>query len=286
MALIAALITLPSGCGDGSPGPPRELEIPPTSNPQGEKLYENNCARCHGERGRGQGVDAAALAIKPRNFTRGVFKFTSTRGLPTDQDLFRTITDGIEGTEMRPTTLSDGLRQRLVEYVKELTIVLEPVASEASGRDEYGDALVGFAVEDGALLAGVNLFRHKSPGESIEIPQPPERTAELLALGEKVFLDDTGCARCHGEDGSGQGRLAPGMMDDWQAPITPADLRTGRFKHVKSDEDLYRRITLGIPGTPMLPSELSTLEKWAVVFHVRGLVGDAGAAPSESDAPR
>ncbi len=109
-----------------------------------------------------------------------------------------------------------------------------------------------------------------------------EKTAELLALGEKTFLGDQGCARCHGIDGSGEGPLAPGLMDDWQGDIAPAALRTGLFKQVKTERDLYRRITLGIPGTPMFPSELETRQKWAVVFHVQGLIAAMDSSPLEA----
>jgi mono/diheme cytochrome c family protein len=35
---------------------------------QGETLFKSNCASCHGDNGMGDGVSAAALKVKPRNF--------------------------------------------------------------------------------------------------------------------------------------------------------------------------------------------------------------------------
>src|SRR5215468_6327918 len=34
----------------------------------GEKIYQENCAACHGDKGDGKGPQADRLSIKPRNF--------------------------------------------------------------------------------------------------------------------------------------------------------------------------------------------------------------------------
>ncbi len=59
----------------------------------GKTVYQNNCAACHGARGAGDGRCARFLLPIPRDFTAGVFRFKTTpdSALPTDQDLFRTV---------------------------------------------------------------------------------------------------------------------------------------------------------------------------------------------------
>ena len=72
----------------------------PTSPVNGAALYRNRCASCHGESGRGNGEYAGLLNPKPRDFTSGRFKLRSTEtgGLPTDEDLAHSITEGLNGS--------------------------------------------------------------------------------------------------------------------------------------------------------------------------------------------
>ncbi|PYM81561.1 MAG: cytochrome C, partial [Candidatus Rokuibacteriota bacterium] len=54
----------------------------PASAPPGRRLYVRWCATCHGPDGRGNGPAAPSLIPRPRDFTRGLFKYKST---PADQ---------------------------------------------------------------------------------------------------------------------------------------------------------------------------------------------------------
>ena len=69
----------------------------------GRKVYEDTgCINCHGELGRGDGPSARTLVddwgfpIRPADFTQ---RFTF-RGGPTRDDIFRTMTTGLNGTPM------------------------------------------------------------------------------------------------------------------------------------------------------------------------------------------
>src|SRR5574337_2087133 len=78
-----------------------EAQNPAAGNAaQGKALYEKKCVVCHGAEGMGNGKAEFVLFPKPRNFTKGIYKIRSTTTLPTDTDLFRTITRGIPGTAM------------------------------------------------------------------------------------------------------------------------------------------------------------------------------------------
>ena len=74
----------------------------------GKAVYDRRCALCHGVEGDGKGAAADLLDPRPRDFTTGVYKIRSTANrVPSDQDLFRIITDGMPGTSMpRPASKS------------------------------------------------------------------------------------------------------------------------------------------------------------------------------------
>ena len=61
---------------------------------RGERVYQHYCVGCHGVSGGGDGVAADYLTPRPRDYRRGIFKFTSTgygnrprrRGFAADRD--------------------------------------------------------------------------------------------------------------------------------------------------------------------------------------------------------
>lgn len=84
--------------------------------PAGDALFAQNCARCHGDDGRGHGPAAEGLLPAPADLA-GAFRHGTS---PTA--LFRTISEGVHGTAMPPfeVTLTDSHRWTLVRHVLEL----------------------------------------------------------------------------------------------------------------------------------------------------------------------
>src|ERR1700675_3445275 len=68
----------------------------------GKQLYRRYCIGCHGPQGDGNGENATWIDPKPRDFTAAVFKCrsTPTGTLPTDDDLFNSVTRGFITTNM------------------------------------------------------------------------------------------------------------------------------------------------------------------------------------------
>ena len=93
---------------------------------EGAVLFRQNCLRCHGLTGDGNGPDASGLNPLPRDYRLGLFKFTSTK--PTERiartDLSRTVRSGIPGTAMPvfETVLDDDQLASVVEYVRWLAM--------------------------------------------------------------------------------------------------------------------------------------------------------------------
>ena len=95
---------------DTHSGPTQPNELPSGPMPEatgefvqaGKEIYDFRCAPCHGFSGKGDGPAAMTLDPRPRDFTRGLFKFKSTpKGeVVADEDLYRTISRGIPGSAM------------------------------------------------------------------------------------------------------------------------------------------------------------------------------------------
>lgn len=78
---------------------------------QGKKLAETNCVPCHGASGRGDGPAAAALPVKPANWTSDKVQ------AETDGEIFWKITNG-RGPMPPWKHLADNDRWALVYHVR------------------------------------------------------------------------------------------------------------------------------------------------------------------------
>jgi len=236
--LLLALVWL-GGLGADSGGLPTGAAR--SDLDRGREVYEANCGICHGVRGDGNGMAAHHFRTRPQNFRTGRFKFRSTPSgsLPLDEDLFRTITQGIGRTGMIPQVhLDEEDRWAVVSYIKTF-----------SPR-----------------------FQTERPGAPISIPPTPNRTPDLAARGRLMYVE-AGCSDCHGEGGRGDGPSAAGLKDEWGNPILPSDLTRLPRKSGPTPPDLYRSIVTGLDGTPM-PSYAGALtpeEIWAVVAYLYAL---------------
>ncbi len=210
----------------------------------GRKVYRKACLTCHGARGDGNGPMARFLDPRPADFTRGQYKFRTTPSgeLPTDDDLFRTVSKGIPGTQMPrwERHLTEAERWAVVQFIK------------------------GFSLE----------FEDEGPGDPIEISDPPPVTPQAIALGAEIYRRMK-CAECHGPGGRGDGPAAATLRDDQARPMRAPDLTLGAtsMKGGKSPQDIYRTVTTGLDGTPM-PSygaSLTEEQRWQLVHFVQSL---------------
>lgn len=110
---------------DPPPNTGDEFELIGYKLAHGRRLYAAHCQHCHGTSGDGNGPTARYLNPKPRDYRQGKFKFKSTlrNERPTDDDLKRTIRQGLPGTYMPSfLLLEDDELEAIVQYVKWLSM--------------------------------------------------------------------------------------------------------------------------------------------------------------------
>ncbi len=271
------------------------------------ELYRQQCLHCHGTNGGGDGPTSRFLNPLPRDYRKGVFKFTALKdkARPRRQDLFRILDEGVTGTAMPSfRRFSKAELHGLTDYVRLLgirgmvesdlvvTYQNESAISVDYVTEAYERTWKRWKDQDDKLIA---------LEEAVPAPTP-----ELIARGRELFLDaKTGnCASCHGEQGLGNGPSAftldpdtgekvSAYKDDWGHPIVPRNLTYGLFRGGRRPVDIYRRIHAGINGTPMpaLGGVLPAKDIWAIVHYVGTLSENAhptaqaavSHAPSKSD---
>jgi mono/diheme cytochrome c family protein len=247
---LPALAQEPPGNGMPQPVP----QTPPTHDfvshvgsvtghaDKGKEDYRRWCIGCHGPYGDGNGENAPWIDPKPRDFTAATFKCrsTPTGTLPTDEDLYNSITRGFNTSNMpqwRP--LTPQTRADLIAYVKTF-----------SPR-----------------------WKTEKPGEVIKITTETPVNIESIARGKALFVK-LECWKCHGPLGRGDGPSAATLTDSKDMPIKPYNFSTGgRLKCGETNADIYRDFMTGVDGTPM-PSFADNIkpdEAWDLVHFLRTL---------------
>jgi mono/diheme cytochrome c family protein len=241
---IWARVALESPSAEYRPDPARyaDLTWPPGAqlsldSPLGQRVYAQRCAVCHGPDGKGNGPAAPSMFPRPRDFSSGTFKYKSTAAgeAPTDDDLLRTVRDGLAASAM---PYFAGLLS-----AEELAAVVEQVKSLSSG----------FA----------------TPATAIRIPAALPSSPESVARGRALFAAQ-GCAACHGEAGRGGQTFDDGsghavFARDLTAPWT--------FRGGSRAADVWLRLTTGIKPGPMPPyaDALSADARWDLANFVVSL---------------
>jgi DMSO reductase family type II enzyme heme b subunit len=208
----------------------------------GKAVYERKCMLCHGDKGDGKGPAAELLLPKPRDFTRGLFKIRSTANkTPTDQDLFRIVSDGMPGTSMPAwEVLPERDRRNVVAYVK------------------------SFAPD-----------AFKEAPKKLELPKEVASSEASIKRGKEMF-EAIECHKCHGTEGRGDGPSRPELKDEWGQPIAPANLtKRWNFRGGRSRTEIATRLANGVLGTPM-PAFLEAVEKPEDIWHLTNYIVSLG----------
>lgn len=222
----------------------------PKAIEKGKVVYFKRCSFCHGLLGDGNGPAADFMDPRPRDFTLGTFKFRTTQSgeLPTDEDLFRTVSRGLNGTGMQAfdsdrikNGLSEEERWQVIYYIKTFA-------------QEFSDP---------------NLDPYK---KVVTQSKKVAFSEDSVAKGKEIFKKAK-CWECHGMGGKGDG-VKEARKDDWGFPIRIRNVtQPWKIKAGSEPEDIYMRFSTGISGTPM-PSFVDTLkeeDRWHLANFIKSL---------------
>ncbi|CAG1771622.1 hypothetical protein BAC3_01951 [uncultured bacterium] len=220
-----------------------EFKVPTEVTELGKDTYKKYCSPCHGEEGKGDGPLARSMLPKPRDFSRGAYKFRTTPSgsLPRDEDIYRTISFGVPNSTMIPwDVLTEEQRLSVIPVLKSF--------SEA--------------------------FEVRKPDPPVEVGLMVRPTEKCIAEGKKIYEEKLECWKCHGIEGRGDGPSAAEQEDDFGFPIKPFDFTTGKFKGGSTPQEVYLRFTTGLNGTPMpsFAKELTDEERWCLTYYVMSLI--------------
>ena len=208
----------------------------------GKAVYERKCLLCHGEKGDGKGPGAERLDPRPRDFTSGVFKISSTANkVPTDQHIFNVVTSGMPGTSMPAwAVLPEKDRWNVVAYVKTFA------------ADKFKDA-----------------------PKKQELPKEVASSEASIKRGKEMF-DAIECNKCHGAEGRADGPSRPELKDEWGHAIKPANLtKRWNFRGGPTRTDIATRLATGVLGTPM-PAFIDSVEKPDDIWHLANYIASLG----------
>ena len=228
---LAAAPALPPKAGDKIVIGPGEVLT------HGRLLYAEHCQHCHGVAGDGKGPTAPYLNVRPRDYRKGLFKFTSTKEGKKAQraDLARIVELGIPGTYMPSFKLLKPQESHaIIEYVLFLAMRGETefqmynllasdyseqnMATRIKDGESMDKVLTEFVtrVKEGEIDESAAQQTDKMIADWIEA-QTPEAVivpkekrylsdAESVQRGRALYLSNNlNCVACHGESGLGDG---------------------------------------------------------------------------------
>jgi DMSO reductase family type II enzyme heme b subunit len=226
----------------------------------GATVYIRNCVYCHGDYLNGQGHFAHGFNPPPADFVG-----PSTIAQLSEGYVFWRIAKGGPGLPKESTPWNSAMpawEDRLTEeqiwqvvyYLYETTGHPPRVMESGHSARPVGPTLAGLLAE---------------PALRAVAPREAGAQAGDLALGKQVY--DKRCAGCHGSTGKGDGPAAELLVP------RPRDFTAGKYKirsvggQLASDQDLFRIVTDGMPGTSMPAWRvLSEKDRWAVVAYIKG----------------
>jgi mono/diheme cytochrome c family protein len=232
----------------------------------GYALYRKHCLHCHGVSGAGDGPTSTFLYPRPRDYRKGIFKFTSTPtgAKPTRADLRKTIRYGLHGTSMPAfeALMSDFEIEQVLDYMIFLSMrgetelgLIDEVAASGELSKDIGPEIAG------------SVFNKWKSAEGQAVDPPIARTPstrESVLRGRALFLarDEKKrkleCTGCHGPQaiGNGPSLVSQDVFNDVMFGGDPSTMNERLDKYDTKTKELWKN-SLDDWGFPLRPANLN-----------------------------
>jgi mono/diheme cytochrome c family protein len=257
--------------------------VDPSQAPEGESLFQDNCAACHGERiPTSQSVPDAVATITSGGphqtmpvwgniltqeqldaLVQYTLQAAKGESIEMGQELFTSNCSGCHGQfgegGPNPTRPDDIIAPISTgEYLNTRDdVTLRSIISQGQpnfGMSPFGSAYGG-PLEDDEIQAIVAYIRSWEANPPVELP--PEVKSEAVSLNAPQVYADV-CAQCHGLEG--KGTIGPSLVSE-------------SFQDGKTDQEIFDTINLGHDASPMIAwgEVLSSEQIQGLVEYIREL---------------
>jgi len=202
---------------------------------EGGEVYFKKCFFCHGDHLDGKGLFGDRFFPHPADFTRP----GSVVSLPESFAYWRIMKGG------------QGLPEKFAPWDSAMPAWENQLTEEDVWK--------------------VILYIYTRASEKKNTVTPVSQPEPTLEKGKEIYREK--CAWCHGDSGKGDGPSAayssPQPRNFTKSHIK---IRSTAFGKIPTDQDLFDRITLGMPGTTMPDwSYLSISDRWSLVLYLKSL---------------
>ena len=198
---------------------------------EGNEIYVDSCASCHGEDGR-------SLILGAANLTDHRFMANQS-----PSQLYVVVTQGQGSMPAWQARLSQDERWAVIDYIRAFTY----------------DPKVGEAATVVSTEIPISEEMRPECASYVDQSNPFDwNNADAVAKGQTLY--NSSCSSCHGEDGTGR---LPGILD-FTDPITHADIRSNPAKYICSIAEGYQRM-------PSYKNEFTTDVIWELLVGIAAL---------------
>ncbi len=207
------------------------------TNTHGQKIYNDNCSACHGDKGQSAVWAQNGLNPPPRNFTTA-----QARDELSQERMIASVTYGRPGTAMMSfsTRLSTADIEAVVRYIHDSFM-------QPNVKTEISVSSLGHRLPNRSADASVNGFAvEQKPPHEIKVDMLAAFPKKIIgnALSGKIFYDAS-CFNCHGLKGDGEGPRA-----DFNYP-RPRDFTSKESRLIFNRPRLFQSVSRGKRGTVM-----------------------------------
>lgn len=236
---------------------------------EGKDTYQEYCIQCHGAKGDGKGPSSVGMYPPPRNLTQGIYKFGNvvTGELLHDEDFYRIINHGLNGSAMLPWDLKGDRLDAVVQYIKTFAPEVWEGADKTLGtkyeipRDPFGETYRHIAIEKGKKVyhitaACTQCHRGYETKETIS-----KYNVEInkVALKAEEFAPDLY-----------QVKLQEG---EYGYKVVPPDFTYHPLRSITDVQSIVVRLMYGVTGSgmPGWKDVVTDEELWALAYYVDSL---------------